>query len=147
MSATLIMTLVTHVPLILMSPFSHFTAIFTYFSSWSEVFPTIVITVFHVDAMFPVAKLMDSCNIMPTEFAREFSLPHLYPVTAIMWCTVPAAAPVNVVTAGNIKHVVGYAHSHAKAQLGRIKKIGWLCDDDRRPSYIDSERNVSSLSH
>jgi len=125
-AATLIMALLVHVPLPLMTRSSHIAVPFTSFPARTEVISLVVRPVSRVNAIFPIAEFMDFCNLVPAEFGREFPMPHLYPATAIRGCTVPAAPPENEVTAGEVKHVVGYADSHAKAQLGRVKKFGWL---------------------
>jgi hypothetical protein len=144
--SVLIMTLFVHITMLIMTLFVHITMLFPPSTFRTEVLSPVVIPISSVGAILAVAKCMYSSKTISTEFGRKFPSPYPYPIAAVIGGAVPAAPPEDEVGVVEVKHVIGYADSHPKAQSGRIEEVGWLRDDNLRSSHIDAETNVR-LSH
>jgi len=146
-TTTFIRAMFTHILSLVVATVSHLTAFFTSSAFRTEVLSTVVIAVSRVRTIFTITEGMDLCDLVPAEFRREFPLPHFYPVAPICGSPIPTTAPEDEVDAVEVEHVVGDADRNSEAQLRRIQEVGWLGDNHSRSSHIDTETNVSRLSH
>jgi len=134
----------THLPMLLAPRSSHLAMLFPA-SFRAEVPSTVVVVVSRVHPVLPVAESMDLGDPVSAKLRREVPLVNPHPPVPVVGSAIPAAA-VEVIAAIVIKKIVGNAHRHAEAELGRIEEVGRLGDDYRRPADVDTEVDVCGMN-